>query len=411
MSARSIRRTCARLGARMLRGALVLSSLCVPLAIGSGQSDVAVVYSDSGPEPMLEQVIRQIEHKRLDLALDQVNALLRVWPNFRLGHLIRGDLLLARTSELTTLGNAPGAPQDRLADLREEAIARIKAYRDKPPADRVPRYLLQLPAEQRHAVVVDTRRSRLYLYENVDGKPRFVADWYVSHGRLGIEKMREGDKKTPLGVYQVTGFLPPERLTDFYGAGALPINYPNAWDRVQGRNGHGIWLHGTPSDTFSRPPRASDGCVVLANPDFLALNRYVQGASVPVVISDQVEWLTLDDWRAERAEFTGEFERWRRDWESRDTERLMSHYSRAFSSNGKDFDAFARNKRSVNASKKWIKVDVRNVSTFRNPGRDELVVVTFEQDYRSDNSSSVTRKQQYWRKESGRWRIVFEGSA
>ena len=120
-----------------------------------------------------------------------------------------------------------------------------------------PRYLLQLQASQRHAVVVDTRRSRLYLYENVDGQPRFVADYYVSHGRLGIEKMREGDKKTPLGVYQVTGFLPPERLTDFYGAGALPINYPNAWDRKQGRKGHGIWLHGTPSDTFSRPPRAS----------------------------------------------------------------------------------------------------------------------------------------------------------
>ncbi|WP_413764626.1 hypothetical protein, partial [Vibrio vulnificus] len=86
--------------ARVLRNALLLSSLCVPLAIGSGQSGDAVRYSDSGPEPMLEQVFRQIEHKRLDLALEQVDALLRIWPNFRLGHLIRGDLLLARASAL-----------------------------------------------------------------------------------------------------------------------------------------------------------------------------------------------------------------------------------------------------------------------------------------------------------------------
>jgi murein L,D-transpeptidase YafK len=258
---------------------------------------------------------------------------------------------------------------------------------------------------------VDTRRSRLYLYENVDGQPRFVADYYVSHGRLGSEKMREGDKKTPLGVYQVTGFLPPERLTDFYGAGALPINYPNAWDRKQGRNGHGIWLHGTPSDTFSRPPRASDGCVVLANTDFQALNSRLHGASVPVVISDSVEWLSLDDWQAERSEFSRELEQWRRDWESRDVDRYLSHYSPQFTADGKDFAFFSRQKRAVNASKKWIKVDVRNLSTLRNPGADPLVVVTFEQDYRSDSLSNVMRKQQYWRKEAGRWRIVFEGAA
>jgi murein L,D-transpeptidase YafK len=381
------------------------------MAIGSGQSLDAVRYSDSGPEPMLEQVFRQIERNRVELALDQVDALLQIWPNFRLGHLIRGDLLLARSSALTTIGNAPNAPQDVLTGLRDEAVARIRAYRDKPPVDGVPRYLMQLPADQKHAVVVDARRSRLYLYENVDGRPRFVADYYVSHGRLGIEKLREGDKKTPLGVYQVTGFLPPERLTDFYGAGALPINYPNAWDRKQGRKGHGIWLHGTPSDTFSRPPRASDGCVVLANPDFLALNQYLRGAAAPVIISDSVEWLSLDDWHKERKEFNRVLEQWRVDWESRDSDRYLSHYSPQFSASGTDFQEFARHKRAVNASKKWVKVGIRNLSTYRNPGRDHLVVVTFEQDYRSDTLSNIMRKQQYWQKEDGHWRIVFEGEA
>lgn len=397
--------------ARVLRNALCMSSLIAPMAIGSGQSLDAVRYSDSGPEPMLEQVFRQIERNRVGLALDQVNALLKIWPNFRLGHLIRGDLLLARSGVLTTMGNAPNAPEDVLAGLRDEAVARIRAYRDKPPVDGVPRYLMQLPTDQTHAVVVDARRSRLYLYENIDGRPRFVADYYVSHGRLGIEKLREGDKKTPLGVYQVTGFLPPERLTDFYGAGALPINYPNAWDRKQGRKGHGIWLHGTPSDTFSRPPRASDGCVVLANPDFLALNHFLRGAAVPVIISESVEWLSLDDWQKERAEFNHIFEQWRADWESRDSDRYLSHYSPQFSAGGTDFPEFARHKRAVNASKKWVKVGIRNLSTYRNPGRDHLVVVTFEQDYRSNNLSNLMRKQQYWQKEHGRWRIVFEGEA
>lgn len=43
-----------------------------------------------------------------------------------------------------------------------------------------------------------------------------------------------------------------------------------------GRNGYGIWLHGTPSDTFSRPPRTSDGCVVLANTDLDEIARRLQ---------------------------------------------------------------------------------------------------------------------------------------
>ena len=81
--------------------------------------------------------------------------------------------LLARARPLETLGNAANAPQDKLADLREEAIARLKAYRDKPLADYVPRYLLQMHPEQKYAVVVDTQKARLYLYRNEGGKPRF----------------------------------------------------------------------------------------------------------------------------------------------------------------------------------------------------------------------------------------------
>src|SRR3546814_8483534 len=49
------------------------------------------------------------------------------------------------------------------------------------------------------------------------------------------------------------------KLPDFYGDGAYPLNYPNEWDKHEGRKGYGIWLHGTPSTTYSRPPRASDG--------------------------------------------------------------------------------------------------------------------------------------------------------
>jgi len=165
----------------------------------------------------------------------------------------------------------------------------VRAYRERPPEDRVPRYLLQLRDDQKYALVVDTRRSRLYLYENDAGTPRFLADYYVSSGKNGPLKVREGDEKTPVGVYHITASLPREKLSDFYGAGAFPINYPNEWDRIQGRNGHGIWLHGTPSNTYSRPPRSSNGCVVLANADLVEIGRKLQVGITPVIISEEVQ--------------------------------------------------------------------------------------------------------------------------
>ena len=390
---------------RLLAAAL-LCACSIPPAASAERT-----YSDSGPEPLLAGVFAEIEQNRLDAALQRVEALIKAYPNFRLAHLVKGDLLLARGRPISTLGNAANAPQDRLADLREEAVARLKAYRDKPSADYLPRYLLQMHPEQKFAVVVDTRKSRLYLYQNANGQPRFVADYYISHGKAGTDKLREGDKKTPIGVYHVTASLPRQKLTDFYGSGAFPISYPNEWDKRHGRNGHGIWLHGTPSDTFSRPPKASDGCVVLANRDLDALAKNLQIGLTPVIISNSIEWLSLDDWQAERRALLDSIEAWRQDWESLDTGKYLAHYSIRFRSGNLNVEQWAAQKRQINAGKQWIKVAALNISMFRNPGQEELVVVTFDQDYRSSNLSNAMKKRQYWIKEDGAWKIIYEGGA
>jgi len=367
--------------------------------------------AEPSTDALLAKVFEEIENNRLDQAMTQVDALLRAKPNFRLAYLIKGDLLLARGRALKTFGDAPQGPSERLDDLRAEAMARLHAYRERPSADQVPRYLMQMRPDQRYAIVVDNKRSRLYLYQNENGRPRFVADYYISTGKRGGEKTREGDEKTPQGVYHVTASLPRKKLSDFYGSGAFPISYPNEWDKRHGRNGHGIWLHGTPSDTYSRAPRASNGCVVLANADLDALSEKLQIGLTPVIISEQVEWLSLDDWNAERNALNAEMERWRSDWESLDTERYLTHYSKNFSADGENFAEWGRHKRQVNSGKSWIKLKISNFSMFRNPGKDELVVVTFDQDYRSSNLSNAMKKRQYWTKEGGKWRIVFEGAA
>ncbi|HEX9181664.1 MAG TPA: L,D-transpeptidase family protein [Burkholderiales bacterium] len=366
----------------------------------------------ASPEPMLSRVVAAIEANQLSVALQRVEELIAAHPNFRLGHLIRGDLLLARSRPLETFGNVvKTVPQEKVDDLRAEALVRLRALRDRPDAGRLPRNILQLHPGQRHVLLVDSRRSRLYVFENADGRPQYVADYYVSLGKRGVDKAREGDQKTPIGVYHVTANLPRQKLTDFYGAGAYPINYPNEWDRRLGRNGFGIWVHGTPPDTYSRPPRASDGCIVLANPDLLSVGRFVQVGTTPVIIAPEVEWADAASVRAERDALATALERWRLDWESRDAERYLGHYSPRFSAGAQDFAAWAAHKRAVNAGKSWIRVSLAQVSMLRYPNEANFVVVTFAQEYRSNNLSNTMRKRQYWQKEDGRWRIFYEGSA
>lgn len=362
------------------------------------------------PEKLLVKSLLEIKHNRLDTALADIEALLKANPNFRLAHLIKGDLLMARAQPIASFGNASGAPQQRVEDLREEAKARLHRYLEEPPADMVPKYLLQLQPEQRHAIVVDTNKSRLYLFENREGIPRYVTDYYITSGRNGSEKLREGDQKTPLGVYFVTSSLPKSQLSDFYGSGAYPLSYPNEWDRREGRNGHGIWLHGVPSDTYSRPPRASNGCVVLTNPDMVELATHLQVGATPVVISDNIEWVRPEQWKSQREALNRQMEGWRKDWESLNTERYLKHYSRNFSAGGQSFAAFAAQKRQVNSGKTSIRIKLANVSMFSYPGKDGLAVVTFTQDYRSNNLSNVMRKRQYWQLENNQWKIVYEGA-
>jgi murein L,D-transpeptidase YafK len=363
------------------------------------------------PEDRLSGVFAAVEANKLDEALKRVDALIADYPNFRLAYLVRGDLLLARTRPLEGFGNVvKTVPQDRVDDLRAEALARLRALRDKPGEDWLPRYVLQLNPEQKHALVVDSRRSRLYVFANAGGKPKLVADYYVTLGKKGVDKSREGDQKTPLGVYTVIANLPRSKLTDFYGSGAFPINYPNEWDKRQGRNGHGIWLHGVPSNLYSRPPRASDGCIVLSNPDLDALGRQLQVGLTPVIIADQIEWVDSVALDRDRASLAAALEQWRADWQSRDTDKYLSHYSERFASGNQDLRAWSAHKRNVNAGKTWIKIGLSRVSMLRYPRERDVVVVTFDQDYRSAGLANVMRKRQYWVKEGDRWKILYEGA-
>jgi len=375
------------------------------LADGSGGGSLGGPAFSNDAEAYLVRTIVNLRELGLKQALGEIDKVLERNPNFRLGHLIRGDLLMARAGQPVAFA-ATAVNANAVAPLQDEARVRLARYLDAPRVDYLPASLLQLSPSQSHALVVDTSRSRLFVYANDLGRPRYITDFYISLGKNGIEKQREGDQKTPIGVYTV---LPAkEKLPDFYGHTAFPLSYPNEWDRLHGRNGHGIWMHGTPSETYSRPPWATDGCVVLTNEDFARLMKYVDVSRTPIVIGQSAQWLDPARWEADREGFVAAFDRWKADWESMDTSRYLANYSLNFRSEHQGLAAWSAHKRKVASGKSWVKVGVNDLSVFAYPGTRDLMMVTFEQDYRSNNMSKRTLKRQFWARESGRWRIVHE---
>ncbi|WP_247869526.1 L,D-transpeptidase family protein [Herbaspirillum sp. ST 5-3] len=368
----------------------------------------APVADKPDPEVLLVEVYKELGANRLRQALAKADKLVEDYPNFRLGHLIRGDLLLMQTQPVTTFGAVNG-PEDKLKNLRQEAIVRLKWLRERPDPSLLPRLVLQLREDQKHVILVDAKRSRLYVYANDAGRLKFVSDYYVSQGKLGVNKLKAGDQKTPIGIYYITSHLSGERLPDFYGSGALPINYPNEWDKVNGRSGSGIWLHGTPPDSYSRPPLSSDGCVVLTNPDLHKLAGSVEIGKTPVVISESVDFVSKTKWESDRHLATHLVDDWRRDMESMNPQRVMENYSRQFRSDrGEDLSTWFAKHQQFMSGVKDVSIELKDSTFFFYPGRDNMIVSTFTQESRVGKGKTSIRKRQYWAKEGSQWKIVYE---
>lgn len=364
-------------------------------------------------ESLLVKSLLEISQGKTKQALATIDQLIHAVPNFKLAYLVRGDLLMAQGKYLQSFGSADNNPVDAIKDLQDEARARIERYLAQQMKDKQPNLLLVPNQEQKHLIVVDSSRSRLYLYRNEAGQLKYVADYYITVGKNGVIKQSEGDKRTPIGVYFARSKL-NQPLPDLYGEGAYPLNYPNEWDRENNRKGSGIWLHGTPSDTYSRPPRASDGCVVLTNQDLKALEPYLQTGKTPVIITDNLEWLDNNSSSVEsqKKALSTAIDQWLNDWKAQDTEHYLSHYSKDFSSNGINFQKWAEHKQRVQAGKPDVEISVSNISMFSYPDTNKkMVVVDFVQDFKSPALKNRMQKRQYWIQESGSWKIIYEGTA
>ncbi len=318
-------------------------------------------------------------------ALSQIESLLVKAPNHQLLHLLRADVLLIlsqgtraaeRVGSQGVLSKLNASQQEQMHNLQQEAWLRLNSHANRTKASAsnlVPKQLLKLADNEPYALVVDSKLSRLYVYKNMrDAPPKLVNDFYMTQGAQGALKLKEGDARTPIGAYFIDKPI-EKKLPDFYGYGALNIDYPNAWDKKLGRTGYGIWLHGTPSETYARPPYASNGCVVLANPDVEVIFKLPRAGAMPIVIIDKLEWVDTDSLDATRKQLNLAIAQW-----------------------------LKTDKPAVGEA------SIANLAAVEYPGESGMVLTRF--DMLKGSNKTATKKELYWKKEAGQWRVVLDNT-
>ncbi len=376
------------------------------------RQEVPVVKDQDGvAEARLIDIYRLIGTAQNREALAKADRLVEDYPHFQLAQLVHGDLLTTQTRAIKAFGDVPDTVARNagtaLAELREESQRRVRALRERPAAGTVPSQFLALSQKSKHAIAVDASRSRLYLFENSASGLKLAADYYISVGKAGTAKTAEGDQRTPLGVYYITSNLDPKSLKDFYGSGALPISYPNMLDSKRGKTGSGIWLHGTPPNQFSRPPQATDGCVVLANPDLQHIIRTVEVRTTPVVIATQLQWVAPQSTRAQSKPFEDALHGWRNAKTSGNLQQVLTYYAQDFNSNGKTLSQWTPTLKTEIDQTQGRTIQLKDVSYLHWTDAADTMVVTFGEV--ADGTRVGWTKRQYWIRQSNQWKIFFEG--
>ena len=385
-------------------------ALAAPPASSGGPSE-AEMNTDFQAEKRLIGVYELIGAGRYREALQKAEQLVKDVPHFQLAQLVYGDLLASRIHVVKTLGDvtpeAAASAGLTLGDLRQESQRRMEALRERPPANAIPSQFLKIAARSKHAIAVDASRSRMYLFENTPSGPRLLRDYYVSVGKAGVSKSVEGDQRTPLGVYYVTGLLNRKTLGDFYGSGALPINYPNMLDIRRSKSGRGIWLHGTPASQFARAPQATDGCLVISNPDLHHLSNTVEIQTTPIVVASKLNWVSPASLEPVSANFESMLREWLSAKTRGDWTQVQSFYAADFNSYGRNLSQWLPELKAETARARSRQLQMKDLTLLSWIDNEEVMVVTFSELGRGATSGPL--KRQYWVKIDKRWKIFFEG--
>jgi murein L,D-transpeptidase YafK len=273
----------------------------------------------------------------------------------------------------------------------------------------VPAYFLQLPASVATVLIAETNNSTLHRYVVTQQGTKLADESYMSVGQNGVSKRRAWDRRTPLGIYFVNEQLDTSKLHEKYGPVAFSLDYPNAWDRLSGRLGDGIWIHGVAVGGDRRPPLDTDGCIALPNEELLALADLLTPLVTPVIITRDIRWISPQQLSLIRERLQLALDEWVGSYLSGDMHSYLSLYDDDFQHRGMNKDEWSAYRLQTIGMAKVRDFFLDDVLLLADPEEDGLYLSRFRQTITDATHRVVTIKRLYWRElADGTLRIVAE---
>ena len=132
--------------------------------------------------------------------------------------------------------------------------------------------------------VADKSRKLLFQMEEKSGATSAAREFECIHGRVEGDKQKQGDLKTPEGVYFITKVITQKLDYMEYGPYAVALNYPNPADRLRKKTGSGIWLHSKGKKITGITTR---GCLAIDKGEIMEIAPLLKPGT-PVIVAEKV---------------------------------------------------------------------------------------------------------------------------
>jgi murein L,D-transpeptidase YafK len=259
-------------------------------------------------------------------------------------------------------------------------------------------------------LILSSKTSKnLEIYKINNKNPKLITTIPALFGAINGDKNFEGDKKTPIGLYDFIARLDKgnKNLADKFGPLAFVTTYPNLMDKlIYKKTGHGIWLHGKPDDTGTKLDTL--GCIAIDNDKLTTLGKTINYKKAIIVIAkDKYATSTKD----EIATLFVNLYTWRYYWLNSDFQNYISYYAPNFKRyDKKTLQQFIEFKKPIfdKKEKKEILFSKINIIPYFQSDGKKLFKISFYEKYSSKNYKFQGQKNLYVQLINDKMSIIVE---
>lgn len=227
----------------------------------------------------------------------------------------------------------------------------------------------------------DKSESTLTLYIKDNNESYKLQRKYNAYtGKIEGDKIREGDLKTPVGIYDLTKKI--SKLDSFYGPLAFVTSYPNTYDKYRGKNGSGIWIHGLPTE--QERDEYTKGCIAIDNKSIECLDKNIDIEKTLLIIKSEKGQQDID--KKILASLLANLYSWRYSWIYNNVDSYLNYYSVDFVRyDGMDYKRFLKYKKRIFKKSEKKEIIFNNLNIVPYPDSNTIYKVSFKEEYKSNS--------------------------